>query len=510
MTGESKLHAQAALDLLSDAMKRSAEALDFVEEATVNVMRKHDPSFVLFQSSPKRLDRKLLQEEPDCSASKSATCTSESQRPTLRSCMMALSSANARNPMNSPFALPSLLCQIANTNSSCVSDVIGFFKTCACVDFQPLYNLMCPTAASASTCSQNSYVKRFLVLNAQNSSLGFFGTSLMNLPFPGTGTRPDLAPCGDADVYRQIFLINGMGPCLYSIVDAFPVPTNILSQPLSNTSLNVGQMIRGSFRCALTANSYRYQAYCSGNIARCFSLRQTPDFGACRGASTSSCPAGCKDRLLAYGASSSTSSAKCCVKWFQEQAQAEPCSNAPAISLASLMGPECISFSKTMMDNMPQMPGQTKLTPEQLNMIFNTATLPGQCAARSPASAAVQNCAVPAAGLQPACPDDSTPYVQASLFAPKQSTTATITFVSSSLKAVSALLEFLKRREARSHRCRRSLQPSTPKRSKQSKRRWNRGCVRANTTLACIGRFMFFCRLQQASLSSRYLSLPLS
>jgi hypothetical protein len=80
------------------------------------------------------------------------------------------------------------------------------------------------------------------------------------------------------------------------------------------------------------------------------------------------------------------------------------------------------------------------MSPEMLNALFNTPILPGQCAARSPTALAVDNCAVPEAGLAPSCPDDSTPYVRASLFAPKQTSTATITFSSSSLKAVSAPL----------------------------------------------------------------------
>ena len=95
---------------------------------------------------------------------------------------------------------------------------------------------------------------------------------------------------------------------------------------------------------------------------------------------------------------------------------------------------------KTLMTVMPQQPGQPKMTPDALNTLFNSPIMPGQCAAKSPVSLAVKNCAVLEAGLASACPDDSTPYVQASLFVPKQSTTATITFESSSLKAVSALL----------------------------------------------------------------------
>jgi hypothetical protein len=440
MAGDSSNQAHVAFELLSNAMKQSANALALVQEATIYTMAKHETSFNFFHSAATRPDRRLQQQEQSCPASQTASCTSQIERPNLRSCMFALFKAAAGNPLNSPFAFPSLLCQLASTNSSCASDLIGYFKTCTCVDFQPLYNLACPSAPTASTCSRNSFVKRFLALNAQNSSLGFFGETMMQFPFPQTGVRPDLAPCGNADAYRQTVLINGLGPCLYSIIDAFPLPTFVLSQTVTNTSLNMGQMIRDGMRCALTAPSYRYQTYCSGNIAKCFSLRQTPDFDLCRGATASSCPAGCRDKLAAYGASSSSSPAKCCVKWFQQQAKAEQCSDAAAVSVASFMGPECMGFVRTQLSNAPPQPGQPRMSPEMLNALFNTPILPGQCAARSPAALAVDNCAVPEAGLAPSCPDDSTPYVRASLFAPKQTSTATITFSSSSLKAVSAPL----------------------------------------------------------------------
>jgi hypothetical protein len=60
--------------------------------------------------------------------------------------MMAMFKTSVGSPMSSPFAFPSVLCQLANNNASCVSDLIGYYKTCACVDFQPMYDLTCPAS----------------------------------------------------------------------------------------------------------------------------------------------------------------------------------------------------------------------------------------------------------------------------------------------------------------------------------------------------------------------------
>jgi hypothetical protein len=469
---------QAAFDLLSSAMKRSAEALALVEQTTLDAVRLHDQSFASFHSAAAtQHSARELQQDVSCSASQSEFCKSGPRdNLRLRSCMMAMFKTSVGSPMSSPFAFPSVLCQLANTNASCVSDLIGYYKTCACVDFQPMYDLTCPASPTASACSRNTFVRRFLALNTQNSSLGFFSETLMNFAMP-IGAMPDLSMCGNVDFYRQTVLINGLGACLYDIVNAFPVPTFLLSQTVPGyPALNLGQMMRDGMRCAVTQPSYRYQSYCSGNIAKCFSLRQTPDFSACRGASPSTCPAGCKDQLAAYGNASSSNAAKCCVRWFQQQAQAPQCSSAAAISVSSFMGPECMSFMKKMVANAPVQPGQPSLTPALLDMMFNTAVMPAACAAKSPAALAVDNCAVPTAGLEPACADSSAPFVLASLFAPRLTTTATITFSSSTLKAVSWRLYCnAVSRSFSLQRSPRSLQRNTPKRWKPSKRLWNRG-----------------------------------
>ncbi len=267
---------------------------------------------------------------------------------------------------------------------------------------------------------------------------GFFGTTLMSFPMPSTeAPRPSLLTCGDAEAYRRIVLINGMGPCLGTIIDAFPLPTYMLSATLPGSSRKFADMLKGGMRCALTHASYMHDTNCRGNVARCYSLRQTSDFGDCASATGTSCSTGCRDRLAALGSTSSTSPAKCCVKWFQQQSTAEDCD--AKVSLSSVMGPACVAFMRSAMPApSPSQPGQP--TPDQMNMMFTMPLFPGPCAAKSAESLAVSNCNVPVAGLQAACPSDDTPFVLSSLFAPKKTTTATITFTSSSLKAVSGCI----------------------------------------------------------------------
>jgi len=96
--------------------------------------------------------------------------------------------------------------------------------------------------------------------------------------------------------------------------------------------------------------------------------------------------------------------------------------------MANLMGQDCINMQLLFMSAMGQSVDQS---------MFSTPMFAAPCASKSPASAAVANCAVPATGLEAACPNDvTTPFVQSSMFAPKRVSTVTIKFSSSTLKAV--------------------------------------------------------------------------
>ena len=141
--------AEDVFALLSKAMKQSAEAMALAEKAAVDSLHRHVPS--LSNQRPIR----MLREEGamSCPASSTSECTGASA--SVQSCMMAVFRAASGNPMSSPFTFPSLLCQLRTTNSSCVSSLINHFKTCACVDFQPMFDLHHPphTHAPATTSS---------------------------------------------------------------------------------------------------------------------------------------------------------------------------------------------------------------------------------------------------------------------------------------------------------------------------------------------------------------------
>jgi hypothetical protein len=365
---------------------------------------------------------------------------------------------------------------------------------------------VCPAAPTAASCARNSFVQRFLAL-VTNPSLGFFSSALMNFSMPSPDSAPDLSMCGDPDAYRcncnklywnlllisrrQTVLINGMGGCLRVIVDAFPLPTPLNSATLPGSSVKLADMMKKGMLCALTSPSYRYQTYCSGNVGKCFSLRTTPELSACKDATGSFCPATCRDQLVEIGNTSSTRfglGAKCCVRWFQQEAAAAACSvpssasgppqpgAAPTggVSISALMGPACVGFMKTNMaaamasqtpgkevsPGAPPPPpgkdggGSIMMSPEMMNALFDMPMLPAPCSARSPFALAVQHCNAPTtgvilildsarseslidhAGLEAACAADNTPFVLASLFAPRKTSTVKITFASSSLKAV--------------------------------------------------------------------------
>ena len=179
-------------------------------------------------------------------------------------------------------------------------------------------------------------------------------------------------------------------------------------------------------KCMISFPSFLFQTLCSGNVGKCYSASSLPAVSACKNMLSNQCPAGCKDQLASAGAPASSTSAKCCVKWFQDQAKAPECSQTAAISIASLMGQDCINFF-TMFTPTGQ--------PVDKSM-YTMKLFPAPCASKSPAALGVANCGINTP-LADACPQDSaTPFVQSSVYAAKKVSTVTIKFSSSTLKAV--------------------------------------------------------------------------
>jgi hypothetical protein len=182
--------------------------------------------------------------------------------------------------------------------------------------------------------------------------------------------------------------------------------------------------------------SFLFQTLCSGNVGKCYSASSLPAVSACKNMLPNQCPAGCKDQLASAGAPASSTSAKCCVKWFQDQAKAPECSQTAAIFIASLMGQDCINFF-TMFTPTGQ--------PVDKSM-YSTKAFPAPCASKSPAVLGVANCGINTP-LADACPQDTaTPFVQSSVLAAKKVSTVTINFSSSTLKAMRGFCFVLERR----------------------------------------------------------------
>jgi hypothetical protein len=299
------------------------------------------------------------------------------------------------------------------------------------MDFRPLYNLVCPTAPTASQCSKNPGVQQFLAL-ATNSSFGTY-FSMMNFGelMSSLSGQPDFSFCGDHDFYRNALLINSMGSCLYDIASSFPIPSYATLPGISNYK----EFMTQSVKCALTMPSYVAQTYCSGNVAKCYSALKAPssNLGACSTLSSTTCPSNCKSSLATFGSSSSTLPGSCCVSWFQGMAAAPACnpSAPPAITMSTLMGTECVAMLKLSVKMCD--PQKSQCPDEQMiNTYTNTAVLPAPCYAKSPASIAVAGCNVDTS-LTATCPSSSASFMESSLFAPLKKTVATITFASDNL-----------------------------------------------------------------------------
>jgi hypothetical protein len=429
LTSDTSDHAKMIVKRLSQVMEQSFDSLNHAQHATARLMVMHGvPASRVHIDRP---NRKLHQEEPkpaSCASASSDMCRAIS--PELTNCFLAVFNNPDLNLNGGFFALPTFLCQLSSSNSSCAATLITYVKTCACVDYQPLFNLACPTAPTASACSKQASVQEFIALNT-NSSEGFFG-GLMNMGSmfgPNMGSQPDLTMCGDALLYRTTTMINNLGACLYDIVNAIPLPT--FATPPGG--MNMRDMYVGSFKCALTMPSYRLQALCSGNVAKCYSALQSPssNLGSCGTLSAGTCPVGCSAQLATFGAT--TSSPACCVRWFQGMADATPCSETPSITMTTMMGPECLNMMKLMAS---MCTGDQCPSPDMLNMYTSMPIFPAACSAGSPASKAVKNCNVATTNLSPACAPSSAPYVQSSVFAPLKTTTATLSFASTGLSQV--------------------------------------------------------------------------
>ena len=408
-----------------------AKAFARVQEATMNALQKLVPEVPALSSF--HTNRKL-QQNPDytCPTTTSSSCTAFYTDSALGACALAFakSARNNFSPLTNPFSFASLLCMMP----SCMAKLTQFWNACTCIDFQPMINIACPDIPTATACSKNPAVRSFVAWNADPAE-GLFGlsvySSLVNLmPLPDRW-NPDFTPCGNPKLYRRTVLINSLGVCLDELVNSFPFPAPMKNQslPAPMNSLTYGQITTLGMKCAITFPSFLYNSICGGNVGMCYSAGQLPIVSECKNMTSSFCPAGCKQQLAAAGASTSTSSAKCCVKWFQEQATTAPaCSETKTLSMASLMGQDCINMQKVYMSALGQVYPESYLS---------MPLFPAPCASKSPASAAVAKCDVPATGLEAACPNDvTTPFVQSSMFTPKKVSTVTIKFSSSTLKAV--------------------------------------------------------------------------
>jgi hypothetical protein len=424
-------------DLLSktkENYQHFSKVFALVEDATMNALQKHAPAL-----ASSRSNRKLQQDpsEMTCPGAATSQCTSPPSS-SLTACLLAFSKSGRNfNPMMSgPFSFASLLCM----SPSCTDILISYFKTCACVDYQPMVNIACPNSPKATACSRNTAVQSFVAWNADPAAglFGFdvFGKLFALLPQPYLW-EPDSKPCGDPKLYRRTVLINSLGVCLDELVAAFPNPTYMIDArlPAPLNSLTYGQILKPSMKCAITFPSFLYQAMCSGTVGKCYSASQLSAVSDCKNATSSFCPASCKQQLASAGAPDSTFPAKCCVKWFLKQAAAPKCSDTarmPTISLANLMGQDCVNFNLLIAS-------ASEAGPSMIESVFRKAMFMAPCASQSPFSQAVANCAV-TSSLEAACPNDvATPFVQSSVFAPKKVSTVTVTFSSSTLKAVRAI-----------------------------------------------------------------------
>jgi hypothetical protein len=440
-------HAKILVNHLSHVLEQSFDALTHAQHAAARLMVTHGApaSRLRIDRFTRKLHQSMSGPPPQCPGAQTATCQTLS--PDVSACFMAAFNSGTPNIGDGFFGFPTFLCQLSSSHPTCAATLINYIKTCSCMDFQPLFNLACPTAPQASACSKQTAVQEFIALNTDSAtSMGFFGGDMsMGDLFgssPDSPTAPDLKMCGDPLLYRTTTIINNLGPCLNDIINAIPLPSPPSDMPQPG---QYKDMILGSFKCALTMPSYRLNSLCSGNVAKCYSALQSnsSNLGSCNALSAGTCPAGCSAQLATFGSTSSTSIASCCVSWFQSQATAPPCSTTPSITLSSMVGPECLAMIKLSVSLCQPSPREQCPTPEMVNQYTNFPIFPPACSARSPASLAVQSCAVATASLAPQCADSSAPYVQSSLSAPLKTTIATLSFSSTGLSQVQVHLNFI-------------------------------------------------------------------
>jgi len=416
----------AQFDHFSKAIERAAKIFSVVQGVTKSVLQKQDINLASFTPN-----RKLLQQPgPDpsqytCPTATSSACSVKQGDPIIP-CMMAFGESGSalQSAAGNPFAIGSVFCAMP----SCAALLTNYIKTCACIDFQPLYDISCPSSPTAHECAKNPYVQAIVSLSTdpEESLFSTSGMMLFSQLMPNPSKPTDYSQCGNSSVYKRTIIINGLGSCLDSLIAAFPIPTFLQDRPVPGMEkVTYKQMITPSLKCVVIAPSYVLQALCSGNVGKCYSAATlVPN---CVGKITPSmCTPACKADLARLGAVDSDSPAKCCVKWFQDQATAPPCSTTPTLTFPTVMGPECVKFYKMIVDA-----SGTSIP----DAYFTQPMFPAPCSARSDASLSVANCGVNTP-LAASCPaDTSTPFVQASLYAPKRTSTVTITFTSSSLKA---------------------------------------------------------------------------
>jgi hypothetical protein len=319
-------------------IKISADSIAHVQRAAIQKMEAYGSHAALFSAGKTHLNKHLLQVSPPpppkdrnsststgnpCPGALTATCSGLPSA-SLMSCFTAAFEGNPN--LDGIFAIPQLLCQLSSSNSSCVSAIIGYLKTCSCMDLKPLYDITCPNTANA--CSNNIYVKQLIATQSVNNTL-FDMRFFPSEPQPtqdGKGLIPptlDFSVCGDQTMHRDISLINNMGACLGQLLDAFPFPEMPLegAPPMS--------LIKKSLKCSVTWKPFYMQATCSGNVARCYSALKAgtsmlPSCSSMPLPNAATCPSGCSSELLAFG--TAKKSASCCVAWFQAlAADTKPC-----------------------------------------------------------------------------------------------------------------------------------------------------------------------------------------
>lgn len=267
-----------------------------------------------------------------CVGANSPACTGNMDP----SVMQCFTSAFAGLPdMRGFFALPQMLCQLSSANASCATTIMDYMKTCNCIDFKPIFDMVCQSSPTAHACSRNTYLQQLIAAQTVNNTL--FDTTFfpqMPMPDPNGGlTAPplDLSICGDRSLLRDVLLINNMGDCLDRLLDAFPVVD--VTYPGGSPPA----VMRSFLKCSVSWKPYYLQATCSGNLAKCYSAVRAPSsqLPSCQPLALTTtppnpktCPSGCSSELAAFG--SGNSSVSCCVEWFKGLASDSSACRSPA------------------------------------------------------------------------------------------------------------------------------------------------------------------------------------